>query len=97
MSFKYEETHLVAIEEVCNNILRVTNTIKESRKKRELLLVKDFKAEKIVIGNSEYYISAKQLLGFLDTSIYSDEHTLKLLMLSLITIEKQRKENTLEP
>lgn len=91
MSFKYSETYIADIEKVCNDILRVANTIKESKEKRKPMLSKDCKPEKMIIGNSEYDISCKEALEFLDSSIYIDERTFSLLILNLHAIEEKRR------
>ena len=94
--FKYDEIYIKDIEKVCNDILRVAFAIKEGKEMRKPMLVKDFKPEKIVIGNSEYTPTCKEALGFLDGSIHIDEYTLSLLILNLHAIEEKRRiESTL--
>lgn len=91
MSFKYSETYIKDIEKVCNDILRIAFAIKEGKEMRKPMLVKDFKPEKIVVGNSEYDISREEALGFLDGSIHIDERTLSLLILNIHAIEEKRR------
>jgi hypothetical protein len=92
---KYDETHLVAIETVCDNTLRVVNSIREAKKERDLILSKKSKLVRIAIGNSEQNLSYEETLKLLDTLIENNESTLGMLMRSFDYIEKKRREGSI--